>query len=388
MFSNVKLANSTYQPCIMILICNNKSGASNHAIKISIKCFYRCTDSQNSFEPQTSKQMKMRFIAIALLGLTIHVSTANERTQIINSNFFGKLNFISIFLCDLQSAYTTPVPGCDSKTPAPEIYTQNNGQPVVLYAYGDSLSSVDESSSNDGSYDCDQAASDDQASGYSTGVASEPSSNDSDSDSDSDDSEMSQAQSIADTVPEAQSDSVQQSNEPCKVETNTEVVHTPGETFVHHPGPIYINQPPTRLIIKHAPYIVRPSPIVVNQGGKKITKAYTTKYLPSPVHVRPVIVRLVKPITKKVLIEKPAKPCKPDTSVVVAPEIPNPCNDVGPTTPAPCQSPAPAPAPCSGSDDGVELDSVASVDAVELQSDDGELYGYETATAVGDCGCQ
>lgn len=306
------------------------------------------------------------------------------------------------------------MPGCDSKPPAPEVYTQNNGQPVVLYAYGDSLSAVDQGSSCDSA----QAASDyqpssystgddDSASSYSTGDDASASSGDDDSsssystgddassapsgddsDSDSDDSELSQAQSIADTVPDAQSESVQQSNEPCKVETNTEVVHAPGETFVHHPGPIYINQPPTRLIIKHAPYIVRPSPIVVNQGGKKITKAYTTKYLPSPVHVRPVIVRLVKPITKKVLIEKPAKPCKPVTSVVVAPEIPNPCNDVGPAKPAPCQSSPPASSPCSSSSDGVELDSVASGDAVELQSDDGELYGYETATAVGDCGCQ
>lgn len=302
---------------------------------------------------------------------------------------------------NLQSAYTSPIPGCDCKSPAPEVYTQNDGKPVVLYAYGDSLSPAGASASNDipqaDSSDYDQAIAYDQSSDYERSDVPAPEvSNDDAGDSavavdsadtaDSDDSEMDQAKVIADTVPEAQGDSVQQSNEPCRVETNTEVVQTPGETFVHHPGPIFINQPPTRLIIKHAPYIVRPSPIVVNQGGKTITKAYTTKYLPSPVHVRPVIVRLVKPITKKVLIEKPAKPCKPVTSVVVAPEIPNPCEDVGP---APCApAPAPGPAPCASNDGGVELDSVASVDAVELQSDDGQLYGYETATAVGNCGCQ
>lgn len=291
---------------------------------------------------------------------------------------------------NLQSAYTSPIPGCDCKTPAPEIYTQNDGKPVVLYAYGDSLSPVEYSgASSDAqpaeSDDSGQTITFDQSSDYERSDVPAPEVSNDDS-NDSADSEMDQAKVIADSVPEAQADSVQQSNEPCKVETNTEIVQTPGETFVHHPGPIFINQPPTRLIIKHAPYIVRPSPIVVNQGGKTITKAYTTKYLPSPVHIRPVIVRLVKPIEKKVLIEKPAKPCQPDKSFVVAPEIPNPCEDVGP---APCApAPAPAPAPCAGNDGGFELDSVASVDAVELQTDNGELYGYETATAVGDCGCQ
>lgn len=255
---------------------------------------------------------------------------------------------------------------------------------MVLYAYGDSLNSVDQGASGDASADassdCEQTVTLDeqQADCDRSDVPAAGA-------DDSDDSAIDQASSIADTVPEEQSDSIQQSNEPCKVETNTEVVQQPGETFVHHPGPIFINQPPTRLIIKHAPYIVRPSPIVVNQGGKTITKAYTTKFLPSPVHIRPVIVRLVKPIEKKVLVEKPAKPCQPDKSVVVQPEIPNPCDNVPPSKPAPCAEPPAPAAPCSGADEGIELDSAA---AVELQSDDGESYGYETAPASSGCGCQ
>lgn len=97
-------------------------------------------------------------------------------------------------------------------------------------------------------------------------------------------------------------------DQPCKVETSTEVIQHPGETFVHQPGEILINQPPTRLTINHAPYIVRPSPIVLNSGGKTITNAYTRKILPSAIQLRPVIVRIVKPIEKKVLIEKSATP--------------------------------------------------------------------------------
>lgn len=250
------------------------------------------------------------------------------------------------------------------------------------------MNSVDQGdASADASSDCGQTITlDEQPSDCGSSDDAAPAPAPGADDSDSDDAALDQAQNIADTVPEEESETIQQSNEPCKVETNTEVVHQPGETFVHHPGPIYINQPPTRLIINHAPYIVRPSPIVVNQAGKKITKAFTTKYLPSPVHVRPVIVRLVKPITKKVLIEKPAKPCQPDQSVIVPPEIPSPCDNVPPSTPAPCTPPPPPPAtPCNAADEGIELDSAA---AVELQSDDGASYSYETAPASSGCGCQ
>lgn len=114
------------------------------------------------------------------------------------------------------------------------------------------------------------------------------------------------------------------SNRPCKVERRTQVDKQPGETFVHQPGEIYISQPPTRLIINHAPYIVRPSPIILNQGGKTITHEFIRKIMPGQIQYRPVIVRVVKPIEKKVLIDKPGVPGS--HCYVSEPRIPNPCD--------------------------------------------------------------
>lgn len=108
---------------------------------------------------------------------------------------------------------------------------------------------------------------------------------------------------------------------PCKTETNSEVTKEADETIVHQPGAIYVNQPPTRLIINHAPFLLRPSPVVLQQGGKTITHQITRNFLPSPVQVRPVIVRIVKPIEKKVLVEKPNFPGPGQTIVVPPPQV-------------------------------------------------------------------
>lgn len=198
--------------------------------------------------------------------------------------------------------------------PSPEVYTQNNGQPVVVYAYADQLSDaspnvvVEDVNGVENVISCDKEAPAPLPIVPPTAVVED---------------ELEAAKAMAEqNLAEEEIPVVEQSNEPCKVETNTEIVETPGETFVHQPGPIYISQPPTKLIINHAPYVVRPSPVVLNQGGKKITKAFTTKFLPSPIQIRPVIVRLVKPIEKKVLVEKPQKPCQPDQSLVIPPVIP------------------------------------------------------------------
>lgn len=139
-----------------------------------------------------------------------------------------------------------------------------------------------------------------------------------------------------------------QSDQPCNVETSTEVIQSPGETFVHQPGEILISQPPTRLVINHAPYIVRPAPIVLNQGGKTITNAYTRKIMPGQIQYRPVIVRIVKPIERKVLIDKPNGPCGSQSYVSQSP-IPNPCDvALAPYGLSSASASAPAPVPSSG----------------------------------------
>lgn len=111
---------------------------------------------------------------------------------------------------------------------------------------------------------------------------------------------------------------------PCRTETTEESINEGAQTVIHRPAHIVVNQPPTRLIINHPPLIVKPSAIVLHTGGKTIKKLITKEFLPRPVHVRPVIVRIVKPIEKKVLISKPAVPGLPQTIVHEAP-IPPPC---------------------------------------------------------------
>lgn len=218
-----------------------------------------------------------------------------------------------------------PSPPCGSKPPVPEVYTQNDGKPVVLYAYGDSANDVAPAKD---SYDADYAAPayplppvlpPPASYPYPSYPASAPA-----APADSDSLDLATAQDLADkSVADAPVETIPAPDKPCKVETSTEVIHKPGETFYHQPGEILINQPPTRLIINHAPYIIKPSPVVINSGHKTITNAYTKKILPSSIQLRPVIVRIVRPIEKKVLIDKPAAPgCK---SYASTPVIPSPC---------------------------------------------------------------
>lgn len=219
---------------------------------------------------------------------------------------------------------------CGSPAPLPEIYNQNNGQPVVVYAYGDGSNDIIPSlpPTLPAPCGCEAAPAPIPIIPELPPVlppvlppalpiapvlpVPEP--------TDLDTAQLLADQSINEQQP---LETIAAPDTPCKVETSTEVIHTPGETFVHQPGEILINQPPTRLIINHAPYIVRPSAIIVNQGSKKITNAFTRKFLPSPVQYRPVIVRIVRPVEKKVLIDKPQKPGS--QNYVQNPVIPDQC---------------------------------------------------------------
>lgn len=231
-------------------------------------------------------------------------------------------------------SFASPIPQCGSQSPPPsqqECYVQNNGQPVVVVANNPVEPSSDSNPLNCGSSQNGQSAqgslpqSQGQSSGQfdlssvlgssqsgaagnfaPTSSASSPGSSALGGPNQSS-SDMQLGQNLADQAAvENPLETLPQSDVPCKVETNTEVENVGGETFVHHPGPIYINQPPTRLIINHPPFVIRPSPIVLNQAGRKVTKEYTKTYLPSPVQVRPIIVRVVKPIEQKVFLDKPA----------------------------------------------------------------------------------
>lgn len=117
-------------------------------------------------------------------------------------------------------------------------------------------------------------------------------------------------------------DKIYQSKKPCKVIKKTETIKKPGETIIHKPSHIIVNQPPTRLIINHPPLIVKPSPVILHHGGKIIHKHVAHKFLPRPVQVRPVYVKVVKPIEKKVLIEKPAAKKPPCEQQIVVKKVP------------------------------------------------------------------
>lgn len=84
----------------------------------------------------------------------------------------------------------------------------------------------------------------------------------------------------------------------------TQVIKGRPETVIHKPSHVIVNQPPTKVLIHHAPLIVKPSAVVFHRAGKTIHRPVTHKYLPRPVQVRPVYVKLVRPIEKKVLVEK------------------------------------------------------------------------------------
>lgn len=271
--------------------------------------------------------------------------------------------------------YCVPVPQCQSlppvapvpapvaaAPPAPEVYSQNNGQPVVVYAYPNDVASplpapvlapapaplpapvptcapvpaplpVPAPAPVPLPVPCASAPA--PAPIAISPVAPAPSV----PEVPAEPSDVQAAEQLADSADQSYPvETLPGSDQPCKVETNTEIVQTPGETFVHHPGSILINQPPTRLIINHAPFIVKPSPVVLNQGGKTITKALTRKYLPSQIQLRPVIVRVVKPIEKKVFLDKPAPACGSE-SYASNPAIPSPCAQY---------AAAPAPAPVAG----------------------------------------
>lgn len=216
-----------------------------------------------------------------------------------------------------EGAAPLPLPLPAAVAPPQEIYSQNNGQPVVVYAYPES---TNELSPADLSGVVAPAPLPLAPLPSAPGIAPVP------VDASADLSEVEAAQQAADSDAQAYPvENLPQSDVPCRQETDTQVLQQPGETFVHHPGSILINQPPTRLIINHAPFLVKPSPIILNQGGKTITKAITRKYLPSQIQVRPVIVRVVKPIEKKVFIDKPA-PAPGCNSYASNPAIPAPCS--------------------------------------------------------------
>lgn len=287
-----------------------------------------------------------------------------------------------------------PCSGAPASPPlAPEIYNQNNGQPVIIYAYNDAANELAAPTAAVAQVFAPAPAPAPCASPLpvvptvpaapvpTVPVAPEP-------------TDLETAVGIADqSISEQQQlESIPAPEQPCKVETSTEIVHSPGETFVHQPGEILINQPPTRLIINHAPYVIRPSAVVINKGGNKITNEYTRKILPSSIQFRPIIVRVVKPIEKKVLIDKPQQPgCK---DYAQTPVIPDQCAGAialadASVAAAPVAYPS-VPVAYDGSADISALLAQASADGstVEIDTDSGPaLQSVPIAASPSGCGC-
>ena len=83
-----------------------------------------------------------------------------------------------------------------------------------------------------------------------------------------------------------------------------QVVKGKPETYIHHQPKIIVRQPPTHVRIEHPPTIITPSTIVFRRHGKTVRRPVIYQHLPRDVRVRPVIVKVVKPIEKKILVEK------------------------------------------------------------------------------------
>lgn len=89
------------------------------------------------------------------------------------------------------------------------------------------------------------------------------------------------------------------------------------EIVMHRQPTLIVKRPPTTVRINHAPMIVKSSPIVFHRGGDRIHRPIIKKHLKRPVHIRPVVVKVVRPIEKKVLVEKHEAPCNEEEEVVL-----------------------------------------------------------------------
>ncbi|KAG4074272.1 hypothetical protein HA402_008681 [Bradysia odoriphaga] len=86
-----------------------------------------------------------------------------------------------------------------------------------------------------------------------------------------------------------------------------QIVKGKPETYIHHQPKIIVRQPPTHVRIEHPPTVIQPSTIVFRRHGKTIRRPVIYQHLPQDVQVRPVYVKVVKPIEKKVIIENKLK---------------------------------------------------------------------------------
>lgn len=84
------------------------------------------------------------------------------------------------------------------------------------------------------------------------------------------------------------------------------------ETYIHHQPKIIVRQPPTHVRIEHPPTIIQPSTIVFRRHGKTIRRPVIYQHLPQDVQERPVYVKVVRPIVKKVIVEK-----KPEQAEII-----------------------------------------------------------------------
>lgn len=84
----------------------------------------------------------------------------------------------------------------------------------------------------------------------------------------------------------------------------TSVVKGRPEIVLHRQPTLIVRRPPTTVRINHAPMIVKPSPVLFHRAGDVTHHKTVHKHLKRPVHVKPVIVKVVKPIEKKVFIER------------------------------------------------------------------------------------
>jgi hypothetical protein len=88
-----------------------------------------------------------------------------------------------------------------------------------------------------------------------------------------------------------------------------QIVKGKPETYIHHQPKIIVRQPPTHVRIEHPPTVIHPSTIVFRRHGKTIRRPVIYQHLPRDVRVRPVYVKVVRPIEKKVLVESKKAPC-------------------------------------------------------------------------------
>lgn len=120
--------------------------------------------------------------------------------------------------------------------------------------------------------------------------------------------------------------------------------------FINKQAPIVINRPAQSYTVSAGkPVVVKPAPVVIQRAGKSEVRPYVINVTGRPIVVNKKILKIDRPIIKKVFVEQYSQqepnPCDEPVPQYPLPPV-NQCANAIPQQPAPCGCGAPAPCGC------------------------------------------